>query len=508
MFHIPDHYHDLSLKLSEVLDDIGVNETMIMKWRKSLLLSETMETIAYNSVLRKSKYMLGSLSEGTTTVGIHSDSDSLCSDNDWNVIQDYTEWQPGLTNLLMIQNENTSPGYCFLQVLRNDVPVPYTRVENEHCVKVSSDTVLVKNTVIHVSNSFKHGPAWVKQGAGCFRDSDLVLAYHCKSWPKEARQWLHRGDSNVWPTSEIKRFAEKNGCFVVPVASKLGHSETLEWRISTSLAERSLMYSLNITQIRCYILMKMILKTYLNFQDESHLSSFMCKTVLLYCIENTEHNLWKNFNLLKCLSYCLHRLYTSLIDSNCPHFIIPGNNLMAGKLSIGVKRKLLDKLSDILQSNGHALFGIQLDDLGTRLQTKLNMLRHLAQPSYATHYEILLQNVCSQILLISQRINLMHNVVLMKSSNDSPATIRQILLRYLQNYTAVYREGNTLEQLAVSLLVPSLCSTLGTIIASLDIQSNNGVSSEAFDWLHYGVNSDVSAGRLKLASVFIVWEIW
>ena len=45
MFHVPDYYQDLSLKLSEVLDDIGVNETMIMKRRQAILLSETMEMI-------------------------------------------------------------------------------------------------------------------------------------------------------------------------------------------------------------------------------------------------------------------------------------------------------------------------------------------------------------------------------------------------------------------------------------------------------------------------------
>ena len=87
------------------------------------------------------------------------------------------------------------------------------------------------------------------------------------------------------------------------------------------------------------------------------------------------------------------------------------------------------------------------------------------------------------------------------SSDDSLEVIQQKLLQSLQINSEVYRNGNLLEQTASTILTAPICSTLGTIKASLDLQTNKCVSPEAFNWLHAGITSDVSSGRLKLASV-------
>ena len=491
MFHVPEYYHNLSLKLSEVLNDIGVNETNVIKRRQTILLEETMRSFRdFDTTV----FHFGSLSEGTTTSGLNSDFDTLNCKHKVNVIQDYADWQPGLCNLLMVKDENTPPGYCQLQVIRQDLPLPYVYVDNEHCVKVSNDRVLLKNTFIKSSYRNEHGPADVAIGAPGVRDVDYVIAYPCKLLPKEAHPWFQRESANIWPTQEIKEYAGKSYCFVVPVGSKVGQNEVLEWRISTSLAERCLMFSLNITQIRCYILLKMIAKTYL----DSHISSFMCKTALLHCIENTQSNLWTEFNLMKCLTHCLQRLYINLVEGNCPHFIIPGNNLMAKKFSVHIKTKLQEILCHITQNIGHALLNIQIDDLGRRLQ--IQQLLHPVQSDHLSNYEVSLVYLLSSIWSISKTTCRLVCSILFESLHFSEC-MEQRLLQHLQMFTIVHRNGNILEKTATYLLAPPICSTLGSIKASLDLQTNNRVSSEALHWLHAGLNSDVCSGRLKLASV-------
>ncbi|XP_053376828.1 uncharacterized protein LOC128547731 [Mercenaria mercenaria] len=442
MFHVPDYQQNLSLRLSEVLDDIAVNEEMVLKRRKAVLLDETMMIITYRPKDKRSIYRFGSTSEGSTTEGLRSDADFLCCDHDYNVIQDYAEWKHGFTNLLMIQNSNTSPGYCLLQQIRDDVPLPATRVLDKNHVRDASGRVLLQNTCFRDGmpvDAVQHGPSWSKQGAPGMSDTDLVLALHCNSLPYTARAWLDRQGIVRWPTADMKRFAISSGCFVVPVGSKVSQSPELEWRISTSQAERCLMFSLNITQIRCYVLMKMILKTFLHHAGEGQITSFMCKTVLLHCIENTHSKAWQENNLFTCLSCCLHVLCNCLQQENCPHFITPGNNLMAGQFSREVREMLLDSMFHITQTVGQALLGVHIDELGQRLQIKLNMLYQIAgntkKENCLSISGALLQNTARAITSCS-------SIMLSKTIQNSPVTTVQNLLNVLVNYERCYRQGS------------------------------------------------------------------
>ncbi|XP_045210717.2 uncharacterized protein LOC123562132 [Mercenaria mercenaria] len=504
MFRVPDYQENLSLRLSEVLDDIGISEEMVLKRRRSTLLYETMATVLSMPIKNKSIHMFGSFSEGTTTAELRSDIDCLQCDFDYNVIQDYAKWKHGFKNLLMIRDNTTSPGYCLLQQIRDDVPLPATHALDKYHVRDASRRVLLKNTVYSdntPADAEQHGPSWARQGIPGIKDSDHVPAMHCKSWPYEATAWLDRKRIGSWPTADMKRFAANNGCFVVPVGSKVSQSPELEWRISTSQAERCVMFSLNITQIRCYVLMKMILKTFLHHAGEGNISSFMCKTILLYCIENTHSNAWQESNLFTWLSCCLHVLYKCLQQENCPHFIIPENNLMAGQFSPEVKALLLERTSFLIQTDGQALLEVQIDDLGQRLQIKLNMLYQIAE-NISSKKENYLCISGRSLHDIASNIPLCSGETLLKIIQNSPVTTVQTLLNVIAHYKRCYIKGSKLEQKACSLLTPLVCSTLGTTIASINIQTNNALPPEALDWLSAGLNSDVASSRLKLSSVF------
>ncbi|XP_045199986.2 uncharacterized protein LOC123554133 [Mercenaria mercenaria] len=504
MFQTPNYKQNLSLRLSEVLDDVGVNEEMVLKRKRATLLYETITTITSRSISNRSMYRFGSTSEGTTTIGLHSDLDCLWCDHDYNVIQDVADWKPGFSNLLMIQDNTTSPGYCFLQQFRNDVPLPVTHVLDEDYIRDASGRVLLKNTLYRdniPAGLVQHGPSWAILGVPGKTDYNHVPAFHCNSWPYEAKAWLERQGTGRWPAEGMKRLAANTGCFVVPVGSKVSQNPELEWRISTSHAERYLMFSLNITQIRCYVLMKMILKTFFHHACESQITTFVCKTVLLHCIENTHSHAWQENNLFTCLSCCLHVLYNCLQQEICPHFIVPENNLMAGQFSSEVKALLLERMSYLIQSDGQALLRVHIDDLGQRLQIKLNMLYQKAE-NIPSKNDSCLQISGLLLLAIADATSGCISKTLSETIPNSPATAVQNLLNVLANHERYYKEGSKLEQRACSFLAPLVCSTLGSVITSNNIQTNNTIPPEALDWLSAGLNSDVASGKLKLASVF------
>ncbi|XP_053406301.1 uncharacterized protein LOC128559145 [Mercenaria mercenaria] len=465
-------------------------------------------------------YNLGSQSEGTTTLGLSSDFDQVICLNIYNVIQDWRDWQPGVQNLLMIQDDTVSPGYCLLQCLRQDVPLPYNDVPNdvpnEYFFRDRTGRILLRNKTMSEAAQFtattiaatndtggaRHGPAYTQQRKRV-QDIDIVGALPCKTWSLQAKQWLDWQSVGQWPSNDIKRYCSNTGCFVVGVGSKGSENHELEWRISTSLAERCLMFNLNITQIRCYVLMKMILKTYIKPHCEDSISSFMCKTVLFQLTEITHCNFWRETNLLVCLSVCLCVLYNSVLNENCPHFIIPGNNLMVGQIVQESKPHILEILQYIINSEGTTLLGIKCDALGARLQLKLN---HLCLYNLCPFKTIDISVVSGNLLratatMLKQEID--YRLAFIRNTRYEVAI--QTLMKYIFKLI-ISNQSQGLDKTACSLLAPWFCSTLGSILVSLNIQQHNGISAEAFNWISLGLNTDVASNKLKLASSFYCIE--
>ncbi|XP_060590219.1 uncharacterized protein LOC132745341 [Ruditapes philippinarum] len=500
MFQTPDNRENLSLKLSEVLDDIGINEQMVMRRREMQTLKENVATVVRRFLDEFiTIYILGSQSEGTTTIGLHSDIDTLYCYHDYNIIQDLSEWEYDKDNYFMIQDENTTPGYCFLQLLRHDRPLPATDIPDKDHITDRKGRILLKNSKkidLMCKGAVQHGPSIAKHGQHLFYDRDLVLAFPCKSWPQSASGWLERQGIGRWPTQQVKRDAASTPCFVVPTGSKVSVYPELEWRISTSVAERCIMFNLNITQIRCLVLMKMILKSFLNPQGGINLSSFMCKTVLLHCIENTERSKWKENNLLTCLIFCLLELNRCIQNDHCSHFIIQENNLFAGQFTPVTKYDLSNILSDFIQSIEQMILGIDIDDLGCRLQVKLNIVPQRAY-DFPSSFEIREENSFDNNYKFAMELSDMHFQILEILNDEHNTTMKQSV-EILVAYSKI---GNWLAQDSFHLILPFLFTTHGTLLASYSIGENNQVSPETMALLLNGVNSDYTSGRLKLASV-------
>jgi hypothetical protein len=445
MFQSPEYSSTLSLKLSEVLEDVGVNEKMVMKRRRVFMLRENIQTVTWRSLGDNSTtYYFGSQSEGTTTEGLHSDVDVLPVIYNMNVIQDLSEWKQNKRNHLMTQDENVTPGYCFLQLVRSNEPLFETIVPNEEYIRDNKGRILLKNTILNGlrEDAERHGPSNALPEKVGYSSTDIVFGFPCNSLPQSALHSLDRQSIGRLPTSEMIRFAASNGCFVVGTSSKISTYPELEWRISTSLGERCFMFNLNITQLHCYVLLKIILKSFLTPERESALSSFMCKTVVLHCIQNTDRFIWKKNNIFTCLTYCLLELQSYIQNENCPHFIIPENNLMAGQFTAEEKLDILRKISDIIQSDGRCLLRISIDDIGNRLQVKFHTDRVI--PHGMLTPCLINENITSLLFMnLAQTISSC-NLRILYFLQEKQLNLKQCILK-LAKYCV---HGSRLEQLA------------------------------------------------------------
>jgi hypothetical protein len=265
-----------------------------------------------------------------------------------------------------------------LQLLFADVTEPMTEIINDEYVKLREDLVVLKNSIfdrLSVRGLLKNSHSFSSSSVDG-AEADNVVGLSCKTMPRIADHWIQTHVHHRKLSSDMKRYIESNPCFIVPVGNKGSSHEGLEWKISTSHAERCLMLNLNITQIRCYVMMKMILKSFLKHPEEKGLSSCMCKNLLSLCIEKTPSE--SPSNLLKMITLCIFELQKWIIHKHCPHFIESRNNLMGRRFPHSVHVWLRKQVQNIIHWNGYALTEITTDDLGRRLQTKLNIANILS----------------------------------------------------------------------------------------------------------------------------------
>jgi len=502
----------MSMRLVRALEDIGVNKFIVGRRRYAFLSDESVESvgIALHALV---VYHFGSMSEGTTTPGMGSDIDTLHCNDDVNVINGWPEWKRGRTNLLMVKHVTCSPQHYRLQIADSDFPRPLTVATDEFCIPDENGTFSLSNTLVEVTFRriyTKCNLPYRRTGPSHSHSEmyDNVFAYRCRKLPAECESWLTRERYGDWPTPDMLQAARDLGCFLISDGYCYSVHSSVEWRISPSLIERHLMFSMDMIHVQCYVALKLlkkdIIKPYLN--ESGKLTSFHCKTALFYAREQLPSSMWRDECLFDCIIYCLNLLRCWSIKGHCPHYIMDTVNLFDGKMDREGRQNLNDILTIIMDSHLAPLASIDTDHLGARL---LHNVYTVAiwdlTPRRVVHQQI---TEFLSVISISKKLKLVRTI-LNAADDCSPdemclrlnSWITQLPLQQL-NRTCSEQRLSRLDVVNRDFTVRYLCQHLASTAASTCIQHGMPIGTRIWTWYSMSMTTDATSSRLKLVSMF------
>ena len=349
-----DRDKELSLKLYEVLDNIGLSAEMRSIREEVATTTEILETLFVPS--QHSLYLFGSQSECSTIPAMDSDSDVVWVPTNMPLVTDVIDCQDSDSFLLV---PDSYPGYAKLQLLRqgrpitipNDDPMPRMVQPNFmfQCDK-GNRVCLTRNWPQACEDeTHRQGPAMNYHANENLASVDHIYALECKTWPECASEWLTRERVHGWPSPNLIEECKSMGFLVVQAGHPDCDDSHIQWRISFSRQELLFMREFNVVQMKCYVLLKVIKKEFIQkYIKEETLTSYHCKTCMFYCIEKSTTDFWVPENLAYCLLMCLKQLMSWVSSDNCPNYFIPGENMFDRIRSESLKKQLLDNLGTIV----------------------------------------------------------------------------------------------------------------------------------------------------------------
>ena len=180
--------------------------------------------------------------------------------------------------------------------------------------------------------------------------TDKVFSIHCEFWPHDALEWTQRPREFGWPTARDISSIVDFGCHLVPVGHPRSDTKLMEWRISFSVAERTLVWTFNHIQMQCYAVMKIVLKEYIKekcSEQNQVLCSYFIKTFLFWTFETTELDFWTKHNFRECINYLLADFADCIRKGVLKHYFLPKFNLLSVKLTVEAQTELL-QLFDVI----------------------------------------------------------------------------------------------------------------------------------------------------------------
>ena len=341
-----------SILLSQLLDDVVGTEEMVRIRQDYCRIYDCIMSTGYHITT----YYTGSKAEGLDLPG--SDRDLMSNINNVHDMQ-VTETKQGAQaathrNIFVMSTENVPP--CFV-MLRSVSPIHDRDLLNA-CQDMNNSLYLSSFLFVHNATiDFREwcptltinrqGPSI--EGWSAYMDrsqsgTDSVRSIHCSFWPYTASEWQTRPRRFPWPSSrDMKRIVEF-GFHLVPVGQPQSDTNMMEWRISFSVAERTLVWSFNHIQMQCYAVMKLILKEFINPHCSPPcrvLCSYFIKTFLFWEYEQTDPSFWCKDNFRECVLHLLSNFDECIRVRSLKHYFIPSFNLLSVKMTDEAQMELL-----------------------------------------------------------------------------------------------------------------------------------------------------------------------
>ncbi|CAC5364794.1 unnamed protein product [Mytilus coruscus] len=476
-----------SIWLCGVLDIIGVNDI----YRKTCQRTNIMSEIIYTFQSQKSTYFFGSQCEGTFIPGDPQiDLDAMECDERVLVIEDIRKANLHRASLLIVKELETPAGYVKLQLVMSGVPCTsmhwsYLRndiYKTDRLGRIVLFDLPTLNNVFMFSRS-KNKPALKSENI--------------------AQEWLSRQRVFGWPSDDTINELKSYGFFVIKKGHTLSSEIDLEWRISFSLQERILMFSLTDIQHKCYVVLKMINRDIIKLD---YITSYHWKTCLFYVIEENTKDVWKKESLFQSVKLCINQMLKWVICGLCPSYFIPNDNLFAGKLNCRNRILFENKLEYLLNVGFDCLFLLKSGNVFEYVKSRKSPSRSsLLQENSNKVYQEALSNISTCIIADTCRV---FNGKILKYYHRANGNIANfikflwIMLDHIKRIDTITEHSVAETQSALSLLTPHIHTCLASNISSLAIKHPNPQVRNflLFGSLTYFLKGGLS-GYLKFISV-------
>ena len=513
----------LSLMVCELMDKLGLSEEIRKLYRERAYTREISNNLVHGDLRRG--YFFGSAIEGTQTPGMNSDIDVAIVDQRIEVFTNCSS-SGGKPGYIVVQDETTPPGLVKLQMIYDNEPLQGTR----GAVGIITDKINASllNSGYHllpddkgrivmtvppgymppIPNLTKHSVAFKEDSKGDYPDIDYVPALQSKVLPDCVTDCLARKRNSDFFTASVVEYCKSYGCLFVPKRHCQSKDSHLLWRISPSHQERFLMFNFNSVQHKCYVLMKLIKKDIINPALGSEvLTSYHCKTAMLHLIDMTPSQFWRPDNLLSCLITALHCLLLWSMDSNCPNFFIPDENMFRWRISRHLLKQLSDELFRLISLDfGSLLRSIKTDNFNHRLETVItgtNQYHHTLydftpQLKRALSCEILVHIMCIRYKLVMKCYS--HNTNDLVNNLSSQLSIL-IHTDRVDIHSPVNYTRRTLALLAPYIEIYLMSNIVALSVKRGDTKETTWGYLTSVKWHEISHLSDPFTSRLKQASL-------
>lgn len=457
-------------------------------------------------VLRQSDFY----SSGSTTVGLFSDLDGLYCKTDVEVIEFESEWQAHKAQVMLQFSKFNA--YRTLVLMSLTCPRSETIIDNqEHFygkdnLAIVEEQVFLRNTYllppVSKDNTYTiHGPAKCRKEEFGERSEDLLNAFSCRHIPDELKDWTQRVKDAEWPSQVVQEYIKTSEFFLVPVGHKQSKIPSLEYRLCTSLAEQKLVFSMNITQIRCLIIIKMLMKTHVNKVCCDAMKTYFCKTGLFYTIEKTANRGWGKENVVDRVIQCLRWLRDCFNENNMPHYFMPSLNMLEGRFNDKQRGAMVEVLEMLINDCVKYILEIGIDDVGLRLLEKRTGTCYCfgsGKMIRMAHSEIVAD--IGRFLLDAYYKYCRYCVTRLLQKHGGKEESLTETISILKNYLSHIDKTDESFRLSVKRFKPQFCSSLGTLQAAAEWENGRQMSYETRELLFLGKLSDAASGRLKYAA--------
>ena len=419
------------------------------------------------------KYYTGSKAEGLHLPG--SDDDFMY---DINVIYDIevSESVHDLVrstrrNKLLIVTDNVPPAFAMLKCVTLQDPLLLRTA-----VPINNESYLSSQQVVSsawrqsekTETSRIQGPSvevWSEYADTSKSGRDNVPSILCKFWPTSASEWKDRPRHYGWPSQRDKEYIEQFGCHLVPIGYPLSTRKSLQWRLSFSIAERTLVWSFNHTQLQCYAVMKVILKEYVKTKCAEKYKSVLCsyfiKTFLFWQFEKMDRSFWQIANLIGCIIFLFREFYFCIQSGTLRHYFVSRFNLLEIKLTPDAQTELLKIFGNVIEAGisiigqSHSLQGVFSNCIAARHRrhcemrtTEIHKRRILDNDENRMNYanEIMYQIRFLETKYKSSPCDLLFSVCVRLSSGSSSTSLAMFAIRFVCRFIVIRTLYNTSQQ--------------------------------------------------------------